>query len=434
MTILINPQRQAAVRPTDPMLDRTAAGEVTQLLAQCFDYGPTPLVPLPTLARRLDLHSVWLKDEGARLGLRSFKALGGAYAVLRLVLEEATRRLQRPVAPAELPVPASGSLALATRADRPGTPDVARVAAGLTFACATDGNHGQSVAAGARLVGARAVIFVPSGISEERRQAIAQFGADLRTVAGSYDDAVTEAARQCALHGWTLLSDTASPGYTEVPRLVMQGYTAMVLELAEQLPAAPTHVFVQAGVGGFAAALATGLYSVFAPATPQVIIVEPTRAACLAASAQAGTRLKIAAGEPTIMAMLECYEPSLVGWDLLQPVAAAFITVEDAEAQAAMRLLAYPEAAAEVVVAGESGAAGLAGLLQAGADPAARQALDLGPDARILVINTEGATDAARYQAATGATPATVAARIPADRAPGPRVAPTRLPERKDAL
>ena len=413
MALFVNPQHRIGAVVPHPMLDRHAARAVTELLAQCFDYRPTRLVSLSETAARCDLGAVFVKDEGARLGLKSFKSLGGAYAVIRLLLQEASRQLGREVPASELPRPATGSLALpaAPQRDAPGSPDVARVAAAMTFACATDGNHGQSVAAGARLVGARAVIFVHEAVTAERRDAIARFGADMRVVAGSYDDAVAESARQSAEHGWTLLSDTSWPGYTEVPGLVMQGYTALVHELAQQLDAPPTHVFLHAGVGGFAAAVATCLHSVFSPA-PAVVIVEPEQAACLLASARAGRRVKIAAGAPTNMAMLECYEPSLLAWDLLEPLATAFMTVTDADAVAAMQALAKPRAVAQVVVAGESGSAGLAGLMCAAADPAMRQALALDPTSRVLVINTESATDEARYAQAVGLGAAAVAARV----------------------
>lgn len=413
MAFFLNPHHRTDATVPHPMLDRHAARAVTELLAQCFDYRPTRLVSLSETAARCGVGAVWVKDEGARLGLKSFKSLGGAYAVIRLLLQEASRQLRREVPASELPRPATGSLALprAPEQDAPGSPDVARVAAAMTFACATDGNHGQSVAAGARLVGARAVIFVHAAVTAERRHAIARFGAEMQVVAGSYDDAVAESARQSAAHGWTLLSDTSWPGYTDVPSLVMQGYTAMVHELAQQLDPPPTHVFLHAGVGGFAAAVATCLHSVFSPA-PVVVIVEPEQAACLLASAQAGHRVKIAAGAPTNMAMLECYEPSLLAWELLEPLATAFMTVTDADAVAAMKTLANPRADAQVVVAGESGSAGLAGLLRAGADPAMRQALGLDHNARVLVINTESATDEARYAAAVGLDAAAVGARV----------------------
>ncbi len=415
MTFLINPHHAPdAVRP-HPMLGKVGARAATELLAQCFDYRPTPLVSLGETAQRLGLQSVHIKDEGARLGLKSFKSLGGAYAVIRLVLQEAQRQLGRPVSASELPRPASGSLALPPPGsqDRPGHPDLARVAASMTFASATDGNHGQSVAAGARLVGARAVIFVHATVSGQRIAAIARFGADMRVVQGSYDDAVAESARQSAANGWTLLSDTSWPGYTEVPTWVMQGYTAMVHEIAQQIPAPPTHVFLHAGVGGFAAAVASCLHSVHAPG-PRVVIVEPRQAACLLASARAGQRLRIADDVPTIMAMLECYEPSLVAWEILRPLASAFMTVDDEDAVTAMKTLANPVADAQVVVAGESGSAGLAGLIRACADPSARAALGLDADSRVLLINTEGATDEARYAGATGQSAAAVAARRPA--------------------
>ena len=412
MNFLRNPHQKAQAGAAHPMLDSAAAAKAVALLAQCFDYRPTPLVSLGETASRCGLESVHIKDEGARLGLRSFKALGGAYAVLRLVLQRASDQLRRSVPAAGLPHPASGSLALPPTGavDTAGDPDVARVAAGMTFACATDGNHGQSVAAGARLVGAHAVIFVHETVSAERRAAIARFGADLRVVPGGYDDAVAESARQCAEHGWTLLSDTSWPGYADTPALVMQGYTALVHEIAQQIAVAPTHVFLHAGVGGFAAAVATCLHSVF-PTGPRVVIVEPEQAACLLASARAGQRVKIAAGRPTIMAMLECYEPSSLAWDLLEPLATAFMAVDDADAVAAMRVLARPRADAEVVVAGESGSAGLAGLLKACANPAWKSALGLNARSRVLLVNTESATDEARYEAAVGLGAAQVAAR-----------------------
>lgn len=418
MEFLVNPHQAPDAVHIHPALDAAAARSATELLAQCFDYQPTRLVSLAATAARCGLGAIHLKDEGARLGLKSFKALGGAYAVIRLVLQEASRQLGRPVAASELPRPASGSLALpaAGQQDTPGNPEVARIAAGMSFACATDGNHGQSVAAGARLVGARAVIFVHATVSQERMDAIARFGPEMRVVLGSYDDAVAESARQAQAHGWTLLSDTSWPGYTEPPTWVMQGYSAMVHEIAHQIPAPPTHVFLHAGVGGFAAAVANALHSVCQPG-PKVVIVEPQRAACLLASARAGHRVRTPDDAPTIMAMLECYEPSLLAWDILAPLASAFMAVDDADAVAAMRVLADPVSDAEVVVAGESGSAGLAGLLVACCEPEVRSALGLDASSRVLCVCTESATDLARYAAAVGRDAAEVARRIPAAQA-----------------
>ncbi|MCY7306098.1 MAG: diaminopropionate ammonia-lyase [Rhodoferax sp.] len=410
MTLLINPQCQPGEFVAHPLLDRHAARAAAALLADVFDYAPTALVSLGETARRCGVASMLVKDEGARLGLKSFKALGGAYAVIRLVLQQATRQLGRPVVAAELPRPASGSLALppAGTLDQPASADVAAIASSMTFACATDGNHGQSVAAGARLVGARAVIFVHAGVSEQRRQAIARFGCEMRVVKGSYDDAVAESARASAANGWTLLSDTAWPGYTDVPAWVMQGYTTMVYEIAQQLPLAPTHVFLHAGVGGFAAAVASCMHSSYQPG-PRVVIVEPSLAACLHASVRAGQRIRIEPGPPTSMAMLECYEPSLLAWEVLAPLAYAFMTVEDSDAVEAVRVLAHASLDAEVVVSGESGSAGLAGFLVAAANPALREALALDASSRVLVFNTESATDESRYEAAVNTSAALVA-------------------------
>jgi diaminopropionate ammonia-lyase len=411
--LFTNPLYASRDAQTSSPPEAQAGREAVQLLAAMFAYRPTPLRSLNELARDCGLASIALKDEGARLGLKSFKALGGAYAVISLVLDRAAAQLGRRVGPGELPHPASGSLALPPpgSADTPAAPEVAQVAARMTFTCATDGNHGLSVAAGARLVGARAVIFVHEGVSVERCAAIEAFGARLSVVAGSYDDAVAEALRQSGKHGWLLVSDTSWNGYREIPGLVMKGYAVMVHELIAQLAAPPTHVFLQAGVGGFAAAVTTALQDCYRQGPPRVVVVEPARAACLFASARAGRSVKLTAGEATVMAMLECYEPSLIAWESLRQSAAAFMTIEDRDALQAMQVLAQlpPQ---QATVAGESGAAGLAGLLAACRDPRARAALCLDAASRVLVINTEGATDAARYQAAVGATPSGIAARI----------------------
>jgi diaminopropionate ammonia-lyase len=370
-----------ALDPRDAeTLSVPAAEEVERFLSYRENHVVTPLHALPALARELGVGAIHVKDEGLRLGLGSFKALGGSYAVIRLVLDAALERLGRAVDVAALQAP-----------------DVRAIAAGMTFACATDGNHGRSVAQGARLVGASAVVFVHSGVSQERVAAIARFGAEIVRVAGSYDDSVEEAARVADKNGWTIVSDTSWPGYERIPALVMQGYTAMVREALRQLPEPPTHVFVQAGVGGVAAAVGGHLALALADQRPMFIVVEPARAACLYESARAGHPIRIEHGEPTVMAMLECYEPSLIAWRVLSRVADGFMTVEEEDAVAAMKRLARPLGADPAVVAGESGGVGLAGLISALADPEARKALRLSPRSRIFVINTEGATDPLRY-------------------------------------
>ena len=384
-------------RPLDPVdaetLGVAAAEDVERHLAARGSSQPTPLHGLPGLATELRLSNIHLKDEGFRLGLGSFKALGGAYAVIRLVLEEAGRVLGREVGIAEL-----------------GSPEVRRVAAGMTFACATDGNHGRSVAQGAQFVGAAAAIFVHGGVSEERIAAIARYGARMIRVGGTYDDSVDEAARVAEANGWTVVSDTSWPGYERIPGLVMQGYTAMLREALRAMAEPPTHVFVQAGVGGVAAALAGHLAILFGDRRPRFVVVEPARAACVFETAKAGQVVKIAHGEATVMAMLECYVPSLVAWRILAKTADAFMTVEEEEAVAVMNRLARPLPGDPPVVAGESGGAGLAGVIRAAGDPAMRPALGLDETSRVLAFVTEGATDPGRYMELVGLAPEAVLA------------------------
>jgi diaminopropionate ammonia-lyase len=368
------------------------AEAIARHLAQRAGHTPTPLHALPGLAAALGIGGLFVKDEGRRLGLGSFKALGGAYAVIRLALEEASIKLGRSLDDADIDAPAMRA-----------------IAAGMTFACATDGNHGRSVAQGAQLVGAKAVIFVHGGVSEERVAAIARFGAEMVRVAGTYDDSVVEAARVAAEQGWTVVSDTSWDGYERIPGLVMQGYTAIASEAFAQLPERPTHVFVQAGVGGIAAALAAQMQTQFGANRPFFTVVEPELAACVFAAAQQGRPVKIAHGAPTVMAMLECYDPSPLALRVLYRAADAFLTAADSDAVEAMNRLARPVAGDPAIVAGESGAAGLAGLLAALRNPDTRAALKLDGTSRVFLVNTEGATDPARYAELVGLSPGAVA-------------------------
>ena len=339
-------------------------------------YAPTPLRTLSDIARQAGIGTLRLKDEGSRFGLGSFKALGGAYAVGMLLLEELARTGAAPAATmAELE---SGRYRAATGR--------------FTVTCATDGNHGRAVAWGAQRFHARCVIFIHATVSQGRADAIARYGAEIRRVSGTYDDAVRECTRQAAANHWHVVSDTSWPGYTEIPRRIMQGYRLMADEAADQWTGPPpTHVFFQGGVGGAAAAVSIQCRTRFSP-SPALTVVEPDRAACLLSSAELGQRTAIPGDLDTIMAGLACGEPSLLGWQELDRSAAAFMAIPDEAAVQTMRLLA-----AQGIVAGESGVAGLAGLLLAAADPAARAALSLEPASRVLLFSTEGATDPALY-------------------------------------
>lgn len=400
MPLVLNdlPAYGAALAPADAeRLGAGAPAEVRRFLAACPRHVETPLHALTSLAVSLDLDRVFLKDEGRRLGLGSFKALGGAYAVMRIVHELAEASLGRSIAPGEL----TGAA-------------VRTFTAGVTVACATDGNHGRSVAAGARLVGCRAAIFVHAGVSSERVEAIRAFGAEIIRVQGTYDDSVAEASRVARAHAWHVVSDTSWPGYEEVASRVMQGYTVLVDEALRQIQERgdepPTHVLLQAGVGGFAAAVAGHLADRFGADRSRIIVVEPDRANCLFCSVARGARVRMPEGEPTVMAMLACYEPSLVAWRVLERCADAFLSIPDDLAIRAMRVLASPFGGDAPIVSGESGAAGLAGLLAVAGDRDLRRRLGLESGARVLLISTEGATDAASYERIVGVAPGRVAA------------------------
>lgn len=333
-------------------------------------YAPTPLHALPAEG----VASLHYKDESQRFGLRSFKALGGAYAVARLLGQELARR--GTANNANGAALESGQYAHATEQ--------------ITVTCATDGNHGRSVAWGAQRFGARCVIFVHENVSQGRRDAIAAFGAEVREVPGNYDDSVRAAQRAADENGWFVISDTSYPGYTEPPRDVMQGYRLMAEEALAEMPQPPTHVFVPGGVGGVAAAVSVQLRHQ-APGA-RLVVAEPEEAACLLESAAAGEMRAVTGALDTIMAGLACGEPSLLAWQELERAAFAFMAVPDSAVGPAMRALH-----ARGIEAGESAVAGLIAFESAMTDVSARAVLGLGPDSRVLVFGTEGATDPELY-------------------------------------
>ncbi|MGV3628629.1 MAG: diaminopropionate ammonia-lyase, partial [Betaproteobacteria bacterium] len=238
------------------------------------------------------------------------------------------------------------------------------------------------------------------------------YGAEVRRVSGNYDDAVHHAAEAAAANSWIVVSDTSYAGYTEIPRQVMQGYAVLIDEALQQLGAAgpPTHVFVQGGVGGLAAALAAYLWETFGADRPRLIVVEPDKADCLLRSCRAGSLQTVSGKLDTLMAGLACGEPSLLAWEMLRKAADAFMSIRDADAVACMRLLAAPPPGDPSVVAGESAVAGLAGLLAVAGDQAIRTALKIDAASRVLVIGTEADTDPELYARLVG-QPAARAAR-----------------------
>ncbi len=396
-TLLTNPRFQSAESYGEHRKSLLSAQALTQakdVITSWPGYALTPLCALPAMAHAAGVESIHYKDEGSRFGLGSFKALGGAYAVARLLCRELSQRLGRPVSHAEL------------QSD----PAVRQACADITVTCATDGNHGRSVAWGAQMLGCRCVIYIHATVSEGRKEAIARYGAQVVRTAGNYDEAVQQADRDAKANGWFVISDTSYPGYMDIPRDVMQGYQLMVHEAVSALPQWPTHVFVQAGVGGFAAAVCAYFWERNAAQRPVFVVVEPERADCLLQSARAGQVVAVKGDLDTLMAGLACGEVSLLAWEILATGANAFCSIPDAAAVDAMRLLASPQGGDPVIVAGESAVAGLAAGLLSAQDSAARASLGLGPSSRVLLFGSEGDTDPALYRQLVGRNAAQVLA------------------------
>ncbi len=384
----------AAAPPAEPYGERRAgvlnAAGFAAAVAEISGwpgYAPTPLVELPALARVLGIGALRYKDERPRFGLKSFKALGGAYAVANVLRELVAKAEGREV---------SGTQLLSGR--------FASLVAGVTVTCATDGNHGRSVAWGARLFGCRCVIYVHETVSRGRREAIAAYGAEVVEVKGNYDDAVRHAAAQASAQGWTVVSDTSYPGYTKIPTDVMHGYGVMADEIGRQVPAGapPTHVIVQAGVGALAAAMCASFWLRWGPRRPQFVVVEPAEADCLYRSLEAGHPVAVAGALDTIMAGLACGEVSELGWAILSQGTNVAVAVGDDYAMQAVRRFAAPIGADPIVISGETGAAGLAALLASQDHAGIRAALALTPSSRVLLLGSEGDTDPDIYQQIVG--------------------------------
>jgi diaminopropionate ammonia-lyase len=352
-------------------------------------YASTTLHALPTLANKLGIAALYYKDESTRFDLKSFKALGGAYAVFRLIQKTiAVQRNGHQATPQEI---LSGQFT--------------DIISAMTVTCATDGNHGRSVAWGAQLFGCRCVIYIHATVSEGRRAAIAFYGAEVIRIEGNYDDSVHHAASEAAKNGWTVVSDTTYEGYREIPIDVMHGYGVMSREIVhamQDLP--PTHVLVQAGVGALAASVCATFWQEWGAARPKFIIIEPERADCFFQSGQVGYPVVVTGDLETVMAGLACGEVSPVAWEILKTGVNSYATIADKFALEGMRVFANPIGSDPKIVSGETGTTGLGLLLATQGVTQLRETLGLGPDSRVLLIGSEGDTDPAIYKEVVGLT------------------------------
>lgn len=344
-------------------------------------YCETPLHELDGLANHCKVGQVFYKDESKRFALKSFKALGGSYAVARQLVIEIERATGR----------------------RPGIDDLfsrshADVVEKVTVATATDGNHGRSVAWAAQMFGCSCVIYIHADVSDVRAQAMADFGADVRRVNGNYDDSVRAVAAAAEESGWIVVSDNSYEGYLDIPRYVVAGYTVMLLEAVEQLNGEiPTHVFVQGGCGGLASAVCGFFWDLWSEKRPRLAVVEPEEANCLQQSAQNDRPTVVGGKLETLMAGLACGEVSLLAWEILNVGADDFTTLPERFVPAAMRLLANGVDSDVKLEAGESAVAGVGLLLAASNDDELRTRLGIDSNSRVLLLGTEGATDPEMY-------------------------------------
>ncbi|MFN2445194.1 MAG: diaminopropionate ammonia-lyase [Vicinamibacterales bacterium] len=332
-------------------------------------FPSTPLHELTHLAASLGLGRLWLKDETDRFGLPSFKGLGTMFALQTLQESGALRGVR-------------------------------------ALVCASEGNHGRAVAHAARRAGVKCRVYLGEQVAGARADAIRSEGAEVVRVAGTYDEAVRRAAADAAQHGWHVISDTSWPGYEEIPRQIMLGYTRMLDEAEQQWGAdgPPDLMAVQGGVGGLVGAAASWLAWRYREGRPKLVVVEPARAACIQAAARAGRVVALDSPLTTIMGGLRCGEMSPVAFRVIDAVASAYMAIEDEWTRAAMRRLAQPAKSDPRLVVGPSGAAGVAALLAMRAASGTARLLETahGRVPTVVVIATEGATEPALWEKVTG--------------------------------
>lgn len=363
--------------------------EVVQFHRSFPQYAVTPLHALNALAKTVGVKRIWVKDESFRFGLNAFKGLGGSYAIGKYLSEKLGMNMN------DVTFDLLKSRAIKEKLGE------------ITFVTATDGNHGRGVAWAASQLGHHAVVYMPKGAAPARLENIRAAGAAASITDLNYDDTVRLAKQRAEENGWVLIQDTAWDGYEEVPVWIMQGYATIISEALEQIAAGgagwPTHVFLQAGVGSFAASMLGYLVERFGEARPLAVVVEPDKADCLYKSIAVGDGAPhaVTGALDTIMAGLACGEPSTVSWGILRDYAKLFVSCPDYVAARGMRILANPLDEDPKVVSGESGAVGL-GLVSLMATQAAlaaaASAIQLNQEASILIISTEGDTDPVGYR------------------------------------
>ena len=332
--------------------------EAIQSISKWESYVPTPLRKLNKLNRELGFKEIYYKDEDKRFDLKSFKALGGAFAVNKIANEKSN----------------------------------------VTFATATAGNHGRSVAWGAQRLGLKCKIFISEFVSESRAKAMKDLNADVIRVKGNYDASLQECIKQSKQNNWEIVQDVSWEGYKEIPKLIMAGYTIMIKEIIDQIKDNSfTHVFLQAGVGGMAAAMIAG-FAKFSNSIPKFIIVEPQNANCVFESIANNKATTVNIVNETIMGGMSCGDVSTVAWEILKNATNYSLTITDEEISTVVAMLAEIKLSEEKIIAGECAVPGIIALIGLYKKKEYLSKLDLNSNSKILLFGCEGLTDTAMYE------------------------------------
>jgi len=321
------------------------------------NYSTTPLVKLNKLSKKLNLNNIFYKDESKRFHLKSFKALGGAYAVEKI-----------------------------TKGNK-----------SVTVATATAGNHGRSVSWGAQRLGLNCKIFISEFVSEARADVMRNLGADVIRVKGNYEASLKECIKQSKKNGWEIIQDVAWQDYEEVPKLTMAGYSVMIKEISNQTDQYITHVFLQAGVGGMASGAIAGIAKYFKK-IPKIIIVEPKTADCVLQSVKVGEMQKIDIKKESIMGGMSCGEVSVVPWKILKFAVNNCISIPDENIARTIAMLKNKYLSDEPITAGECATPGVISLIAAYEDKHIKTELELNEKSNILLIGCEGDADENLYK------------------------------------
>ena len=340
------------------ILTKEDIDEAYKIISDWENYAPTPLLLLDKLSTELKLKRIFYKDESKRFHLKSFKALGGSYAVEKI---------------------AKGNKE-------------------IVISTATAGNHGRSVAWGSKKLGLKCKIFISEYVSETRAEAMRDFGADVIRVKGNYEDSLNECIKQSNQNNWQIVQDVAWKNYMLVPKLTMAGYSVMMKEISEQINNQKvSHIILQAGVGGMAAAMVAGLAR-YLNHVPQIIIVEPDSAACVLASINTGKIEKISIEKESIMGGMSCGEVSLVPWQILKKSVNYCVTVSDDYISKTIKYLANCELSYEKIIGGECSTPGIISLIGLCNDAKIRKKINLNEDSNVLLFGCEGDADEELYQ------------------------------------